>query len=148
MSGAPDGRKFHVLLVEDNAADIYLFRQALQRAGPNFELTVIDDGGHALAFARGDIERTATRVPDLLVLDLNLPKVGGCDILEAVRQNPHLSHLTVAVMTSSAASQDYEKCAELGVSRYIVKPLDLEEFLRIGEVVKQLLLESKPGHTS
>ncbi len=140
-------KRFHILLVEDNAADIYLFRRALQRAGLIFEMTVIDDGGRALAFAKTDTKRTATRVPDLLVLDLNLPKIGGCEILEALRQNPDLSELTVAVMTSSAASQDFDKCAELGVGRYIIKPLDLDEFLQIGKVVKEVLLESKPGHT-
>jgi CheY-like chemotaxis protein len=144
MSDLPDARTFRILLVEDNAADIYLFRQALQRAGLAFELTVINDGGHALAFARSEAEVFQTAAPDLLVLDLNLPKIGGCEVLEALRQNPNLSNLAVAIMTSSAASQDYEKCASLGVGRYIIKPLELEEFLRVGEIVKQVLLESKP----
>src|SRR4051794_17959907 len=138
MSNGPDARAFHVLLVEDNAADIYLFRQALERAGLTFKLTVLTDGGDALAFAKGDGKHGAGRVPDLLVLDLNLPKVTGCEVLEALRQNANLSNLTVAVMTSSAASRDYARCTELGVARYVTKPLALEDFLRIGEVVKQL----------
>jgi CheY-like chemotaxis protein len=142
MSNGPDASAFHILLVEDNAADIYLFRQALERVGLTFELTVIKDGSDALAFARSDGKHSAGRVPDLLVLDLNLPKVGGCEVLEALRQNADLSNLTVAVVTSSAASRDYERCAELGVARYLTKPLELEDFLRIGEVVKQVLLES------
>jgi chemotaxis family two-component system response regulator Rcp1 len=142
MTDVPNGRVFYILLVEDNAADIYLFRQALRRAGLAFELTVISDGGEALAFASGD----AKRVPDLLVLDLNLPKIGGCQVLETLRRNPALSSTRVAVMTSSAASQDYEKCTVLGVNRYIIKPLGLEEFLRIGELVKQLLLETQARH--
>ena len=147
MTEAPEPRRFHIVLVEDNAADIYLFRQALERAGlMTFDLTVIEDGEQALAFAKGDAKTAATRAPDLLVLDLNLPKIGGCEILEALRQNPQLSHLRVAVMTSSPASQDYEKCAELGVGRYIIKPLDLEEFLAIGDVVKQLLVEGGDRH--
>ena len=145
MSNRPDPNAFHILLVEDNAADIYLFRQALERAGLTFELTVIKDGGDALAFAKSDEKRREGRVPDLIVLDLNLPKIGGCEVLEALRQNADLSNLMVAVMTSSEASRDYEKCVELGVSRYITKPLGLEEFLQIGEIVKQVLLESMPG---
>jgi CheY-like chemotaxis protein len=132
--------------VEDNAADIYLFQQALVRAGLTFDLTVIKDGGDALAFAKSDGKNCESRVPDLIVLDLNLPKIGGCEVLEALRQNADLSNLTVAVMTSSEASRDYEKCVELGVSRYITKPLELEDFLRIGEVVKQVLLESMSEH--
>jgi CheY-like chemotaxis protein len=142
MTPAPEAVSPRILLVEDNAADIYLFRQALQLAGLNFELTVIQDGEQALAFAQSDSKGRAIGVPDLLVLDLNLPKVGGCQVLEAVRQNPDLSHLAVAIVTSSEASQDYEKCAALGVSRYIPKPLELEEFLRIGEIVKKLLAEA------
>jgi chemotaxis family two-component system response regulator Rcp1 len=144
MIEGPDQQTFRIVLVEDNAADIYLFRQALKRAELHCELTVIKDGGDALAFAKGDAKRTSTPVPDLLVLDLNLPKVGGCEVLAAVRQNLDLAHLTVAIMTSSAALQDRQKCDQLGVDRYIIKPLDLEEFLRIGETVKQILLESRP----
>lgn len=132
--------------MEDNAGDIYLFRQALVRAGLTFDLTVIKDGGDALAFAKSDGQNRESRAPDLVVLDLNLPKIGGCQVLEALRQNADLSNLTVAVMTSSEASRDYEKCVELGVSRYITKPLELEDFLRIGEVVKQVLLESMSEH--
>jgi CheY-like chemotaxis protein len=143
MIEGPDQQTFRIVLVEDNAADIYLFRQALRRAEMDFELRVINDGGDALAFARSNARHTSTGVPDLLILDLNLPKVGGCEVLAAVRQNLDLCNLTVAVMTSSAASQDRERCDELGVNRYIIKPLDLEEFLGIGEIVKQILLESK-----
>ena len=128
--------------MEDNAADIYLFQQALVRAGLTFDLTVIKDGGDALAFAKSEGKNRESRAPDLVVLDLNLPKIGGCEVLEALRQNADLSHLAVAVMTSSEASRDYEKCVELGVSRYITKPLELEDFLQIGEIVKQVLLES------
>jgi CheY-like chemotaxis protein len=142
MSNGQDPNAFHILLVEDNAADIYLFRQALGCAGLTFELTVISDGGDALAFAQSDGRLGAGGVPDLLVLDLNLPKVGGCEVLEAVRKNANVSNLTVAVLTSSDASLDFERCTELGVARYLTKPLELEEFLRMGEVMKQVLLES------
>lgn len=144
MTLKPDGETWTIVLVEDNPADIYLFRQALQLAGLTFELTVIQDGEDALAFARGHSKHVATAVPDLLVLDLNLPRVGGCEVLEAVRRNPDLSHVAVAVMTSSAASQDYERCSDLRVSRYIIKPLELDEFLQVGEIVREVLAESRP----
>ncbi len=142
MSTGSDAQTFHILLVEDNAADIYLFRQALKGAGLNFDLTVIEDGADALAFASRDGKDAASPVPDLVVLDLNLPKIGGCEVLEALRRNEELSNVPVAVMTSSAAPRDQEKCKELGVARYITKPPELEEFLRIGDVMKQVLLES------
>ncbi len=143
MTPVPESAASRILLVEDNAADIYLFRQALQLAGLTFELTVIQDGDEALTFAQSDPARCAIGMPDLLVLDLNLPKVGGYQVLEAVRQNPALFHLAVVIVTSSEASRDYEKCAALGVNRYIPKPLELDEFLRIGEIVKKLLAATK-----
>lgn len=143
MSDSPDAKGFDILLIEDNAADIYLFRQALKRTGLTFELTVIKDGSEALAFARSDRKQASSRVPDLVVLDLNLPKIGGCEVLEALRQNVDLSCLTVAVMTSSSGLRERERCTELGVARYITKPLELDDFLRIGEVVKQILLEGR-----
>ncbi|MGH9622487.1 MAG: response regulator [Bryobacteraceae bacterium] len=142
MSNGRDASAFQILLMEDNPADVYLFRQTLLRAGLNSELTVIQDGDDGLAFAESDGKYCAGRVPDLVVLDLNLPKVGGCELLEALRQNANLSNLAVAVMTSSDASRDYERCTELGVVGYLTKPLELEDFLRMGEVVKRLLLEN------
>lgn len=141
MSNGPDAQTFHIVLVEDNAADIYLFRQAMEGTGLNFELTVIEDGAEALAFAMRDGNYAESPVPDLVVLDLNLPKIGGCEVLEALRQNRELSNLSVAVLTSSTALRDNEKCKQLGVARYITKAPDLEEFLRLGEIVKQILLE-------
>ncbi|HXE14503.1 MAG TPA: response regulator [Bryobacteraceae bacterium] len=143
MTLAPEAMTFRILLVEDNAADSYLFRQALEIIGLSFELAVIQDGDEALAFAQSSPKHSATGIPDLLVLDLNLPKVAGCRILEAVRQNPDLAQVAVAIMTSSEAPQDHERCTALGISAYIVKPLDLEDFLRIGEMVKKILAESK-----
>jgi CheY-like chemotaxis protein len=143
MTLAPEAMTFRILLVEDNAADIYLFRQALEISGLSFELEVIQDGDEALAFAQSSPKHTGIGIPDLLVLDLNLPKIGGFKILEAARQNPDLSQSAVAIMTSSEAPQDHERCAALGISAYIVKPLDLADFLRIGEMVKELLTERK-----
>src|SRR5262249_21247731 len=142
MTLMPKGQTNRIVLIEDNPADVYLFRQALQNAGLNFELTLIQDGEAALAFAQSHPNYSAIGTPDLLVLDLNLPKIGGLEILEVVRRNPNLAHVPVAVMTSSAASQDHERCSDLGVNRYIVKPLELEEFLKIGEIVKTLLGET------
>jgi CheY-like chemotaxis protein len=137
--------RYHILLVEDNAADIYLLRQALERAGLTFDLSVIQDGDEALSFARNEAIPQAGTVPDLLVLDLNLPKVEGHDVLAALRQNVNLSNLTVVVITSSPAAQDHQRCTELGVARYLTKPLELDDFLELGAVVKQVLVETKSG---
>jgi CheY-like chemotaxis protein len=145
MSSGPDGRRFHILLVEDNGADIYLFRQALKAAGLNFELTVIENGADALAFARRQGEYAANSAPDLAVLDLNLPKGGGTSVLEAMRQSKDLERVPVFIMTSSAGPREQARAMELGVERFITKPPDLEDFLKIGHVVREVLLKSTAG---
>lgn len=129
--------------MEDNAGDIYLFRQALKSAGLDFELTVIEDGAEALAFVRREGKYSASPTPDLAVLDLNLPKSSGTEVLEAMRQSKDFSNMPVAVMSSSATPREQAKMEQLGISRYITKPPNLEDFLQIGEVLKQVLLERK-----
>ena len=134
-------RLFRILLVEDNAADVYLMRQALKGAGLNFELTVIEDGADALSFARRLGKYANSPIPDLAVIDLNLPKNGGGEVLAAMRQSETLSKVPVAIMTSSSAPAEQLRVSVLGVQRFITKPPILEEFLQIGELLKEVLLD-------
>jgi len=137
MSGSPQTQAIRILLVEDNEADVYLFRQALKAAGLIADLTVIGDGAAAMSYVRDGA------VPDMAVLDLNLPKHGGLHILQAIRDRMEWSEVPIAVMSSSMSPTEQAKTAELGARRYIRKPPDLEPFLRIGETLKQMLEESK-----
>jgi len=132
MSSQQKEQTFQILLVEDNPGDIYLFRQALKGAGLNFELTVIEDGEEALAFAKRDGKYAGSPVPDLAVLDVNLPKIQGTEVLGAMCRNEELAHVPVVLSK------------EFSVAHYMMKPLDLEDFLQIGNVLKQLLLERSP----
>jgi CheY-like chemotaxis protein len=141
MSSAPSAPIFHILLLEDNPADIYLFRRALKGAGLDFELTVIQDGADGLAFARRQGKYDGSFIPDLAVLDLNLPKGGGQSVLAAMRQNKDLERVPVVIMTSSAAPREEANAKELGVEHFLTKPADLEAFLQIGVVVKEVLLK-------
>jgi len=132
----------HILLVEDNAADIYLFRKALERAQLDCELTVVEDGGEALAFVQ-DEGNAARLPPDLAVIDLNIPRHDGIQVLRAVRKNKLLANIPV-ILTSSSPSLPLPAIIEqLNITRYIPKPLDLEAYLQIGTVVKELLCESR-----
>jgi CheY-like chemotaxis protein len=142
MSSTPEAQTFQILLVEDNPADIYLFREALKAAGLKFELTVIENGADGLAFARRQGEHAASSVPDLAVLDLNLPKGSGASVLEAMRQSKDLERVPVFIMSSSASAWEQARARELGVERFITKPADLDDFLQIGHVVKEVLLKS------
>jgi CheY-like chemotaxis protein len=133
----------HILLVEDNAADIYLFEKALLNAGLVFELTVIEDGGQAVAFVRGKGEYATHPVPDIAIIDLNLPKRDGIEVLEALRVAEGFERIPVVVTSSSSLPHTSLEQEHLRVARYITKPPDLEAFLQIGDIVKEILLESR-----
>ncbi len=128
-----------ILLVEDNEADVYLFCKALETTDLKFELTVIRDGAEALAFVRHEGKYATSSVPNLVVLDLNLPKEGGVQVLQAIREGKIFSDVPVAIVSSSASPQDRHETGKLGVDRYITKPPNLEEFLKIGQIFRELL---------
>lgn len=139
------GHKAHILVIEDNPADVELLRMALRHADLECELTVIDDGADALALVHKHSPGPAADL-DLAIIDLNLPKHGGEEILEALRANPALTHLPVAVLTSSSSARDRLGMHRLCVGRYIVKPPDLDAFLKIGFAVKELLSETESSN--
>jgi two-component system, chemotaxis family, response regulator Rcp1 len=145
---APLRQIFRILLLEDNPADIYLMRQALKNAGVDFELTVIEDGSDGLAFARRQGKYEGGFIPDLAVLDLNLPKGGGESVLIAMRQSVDLDRVPVVIMSSSAAPSEQANITKLGVEQFIKKPLDLEAFLQIGYVLKEVLLKRAIPHAT
>ena len=136
------GRKIHIFVVEDNPGDVHLLRMALRAAKLNCELTVVEDGREALDFVqrRGKYENTS--VPDLALLDLNLPKNDGIEILEAMRANPALAGVPVAILSSSSSPHDQARVARFHISRFIAKPPDLDQYLEIGVIIRQLLLET------
>lgn len=145
MSGGAAAQTFKILLMEDNPADVYLFRESLKAAELKVDLTIIENGADGLAFARREDQYAEYPVPDLAVLDLNLPKIGGVPILEAMRQNKDLEGVPVFIMTSTSGPREKARAMELGIDRFITKPQDLEDFLKIGYLVKETLLKSAAG---
>jgi len=143
MTGEPDAQKPRILVVDDNPADVELLRYALGRAGMAFDLTVIAEGDEAMAFARHQGKYADVPAPDLVILDLNLPRYDGIEILEAMRGNPSFIDVPVAVLTSSSSPRDRVKIEAFSVGRYITKPSVLDEYLQIGSAVKQLLQETR-----
>ncbi|MEP6961482.1 MAG: response regulator [Acidobacteriota bacterium] len=131
--------------MEDNPADVYLLRKALQEAGLNFELTVINDGIKALELFRNPANLAQMPDPDLAILDLNMPGAGGIEVLTAIRQSPGVADVPVAVITSSADLRERRRAEELGIERFIVKPHDLDSSLQIGHVLKEVLLGRSPS---
>jgi chemotaxis family two-component system response regulator Rcp1 len=128
-----------ILLAEDNLGDIILVQKALQEFHVPHRLHVVRDGAEALAFVSHIGEPGGTPLPDLLLLDLNLPKVDGRQILIEFRKHPGCSHAPVIVVSSSDAPRDRGAMAELGIARYFRKPTDLDGFLQLGAVVLEVV---------
>jgi CheY-like chemotaxis protein len=142
------GRKARILLVEDNPADVGLLRLALKDAEFDCDLTVLEDGAEALALLRRGGYQDGTPIPDLAVIDLNLPKNGGLEVLEAIRANPVFEGMPVAIFSSSSSPRERAKIEEYGVDRFLTKPLDLDGFLGIGSILKTMVQAGKAGTSS
>lgn len=121
-----------ILLVEDNPDDAELTRIAFAEAGVDYRLHVVGDGVQALAYLRGC---STSELPSLVLLDLNLPKLNGREVLEAIRADPATRSLPVVVLTTSAEPFDVDTVYELGANSYIQKPVEFERFV---EVVRQI----------
>lgn len=102
-------------------------------------MTVFEDGAEAMRFVQAEIGSANRPLPDLIVLDLNLPKRTGTDVLAAIREHPHLTGVPVAILTSSASPADRAQTLRLRADRYFLKPLDLDDFLKIGANIRELL---------
>lgn len=126
-----------ILLVEDNPADVFLIKEAMRTHGIPFDLEWFADGEDAVAHI--DHLDPAARVPDAILLDLNLPKVDGKEVLACIRRNAQLKHVPVAILTSSDSPHDRREAARLGASIYIKKPPTLDEFLDVGGTIRDLL---------
>lgn len=127
-----------ILLVEDNPDDVDLTREAFREVGATSRLHVVEDGVEAIAFLRHEAPYAAAPTPDLVLLDLNLPKRSGHEVLAAIRRDPALRGIPVVVLTSSAAESDMARSRALGADGYVTKPVDLDDYLRVVRTIDQL----------
>jgi CheY-like chemotaxis protein len=125
-----------ILLAEDNPADVYLIREALREHSVTCALRVAADGKDVMTLLSAD----GALPPDLIILDLNLPRHDGIEILQRVRATAGMAHIPVVVLTSSDSPRDRLVATQLGATRYIKKPSSLEQFLDLGAVFKELLV--------
>ena len=142
---------FRLLLAEDNAGDLLLFREALKSCNFPFELAVVQDGQAAIDVVRNHLTTgTSTRAGlDLVVLDVNLPKRNGNEVLRQIRREPALSGLPVIMLTSAPLPADQESAGELGATLFLQKPSTLDQLLDIAKLIEGLLKgrSSRPGGT-
>jgi CheY-like chemotaxis protein len=125
-----------ILLAEDNPADVYLIREALKQHQVKCEIRTAADGRDVLSLLAA--EDRSWR-PDLIILDLNLPRHDGIEILQKLRTLDALSGVPVVVLTSSDSPRDRVTATQLGATRYLSKPSNLEQFMQLGAVFKELL---------
>ena len=134
-------KTIHILLAEDNDGDVFLVRRALEKQGLQHELTVARNGEEAIKLLDHAGRDADFEAPDLIVLDLNLPKVDGAQLLLRIRKSPLLGATPVIILTSSDSPKDRESALELGANMYFRKPTDLQSFMHLGEVVATMLRE-------
>ena len=135
MSTHAPGGVARVLQVEDNEADVRLTREALREAGDELRLSVVGDGEKALAYLRNEPGFEDVPRPHLVLLDLNLPRKDGVEVLHEMRSDPELAPIPVVVLTSSSAAHDVDACYAAGANAFVVKSLELDEFIdRIGAI--------------
>jgi chemotaxis family two-component system response regulator Rcp1 len=142
-SGGRDDQAFDLLLVEDNPGDVRLVREALAGTEWRVELHVATDGEAAMAWLRGPRARPGgARRPDLLLLDLNLPRRGGLEVLADIKADPALRRIPVVVLTSSAAEHDVAGAYDRFANCFVTKPLGLEEFVAAVRDIARFWLRS------
>ena len=141
MSPLASHRPARVLLVEDNEADVRLTREALREAGENVRLSAVGDGEQALAYLRRQGGFAEAPRPDLVLLDLNLPRKNGLEVLAEMRADEALAHIPVIVLTSSAARSDVQEAYARGANAFVVKPLELDAFMDLINGIRSFWLE-------
>lgn len=120
-----------ILLVEDNEGDRRLVREALRESSAPISMRTVSDGMEALDFLQQEVAHGAALRPDLILLDWNLPKRGGNEVLMNIKTDPALKHIPVVILTSSRAEEDVMCAYQQGANCYLVKPLGLDDYLEL-----------------
>jgi chemotaxis family two-component system response regulator Rcp1 len=122
--------RFEVLLVEDNPGDVYLTQEAFREGHLPLCLSVVGDGEQAMQYLRREVPFEDAARPDLVLMDLNLPKKDGRELLAELKQDPDLRHIPVIILTTSQSTQDIWRAYKLHANCYLTKPIEVEDFLR------------------
>jgi CheY-like chemotaxis protein len=131
----PAPTPIEVLLVEDDPGDVLMTREAFEEHKVRNNLSVVNDGAEAVAFLRREGEYRDTPRPDLILLDLNLPRRDGREVLAEIKNDPELRQIPVVVLTTSAADEDIVRSYQLHANAYVTKPVDFDRFI---DVVRQI----------
>ena len=136
MTNAYEGRPVEILLVEDNAGDVRLAREGLRECKLLNNLSVAVDGVKAMAFLRREGEHAHAPRPDLIMLDLNLPRKDGREVLKEIKEDEKLKRIPVVILTTSKAEEDIVKSYSLHANCYVTKPLAIEQFIEVVQAIE------------
>ena len=134
------GRTRHLLVVEDDPGDVLLTREALAGSTTPLDVHVVDDGEAAVDFLRREGGHRDAPRPDLVLLDLNLPRLDGREVLARIKSDPGLRSIPVVVLTTSKAAEDVRRSYELHANAYVTKPAELDRFLSVVRQVGEFFL--------
>ncbi|MFD2696594.1 response regulator [Mesonia sediminis] len=134
-------RKVNVLLVEDNEGDILLTQEAFEESKVQADLSVVRNGQEALDFLFKRKDYEDAQRPDIILLDINIPIYNGHEVLQQIKTDEQLKTIPVIMLTTSNNQEDVKKCYEQHCNTYIVKPLDMEEFLEVILKIDQFWLQ-------
>jgi two-component system, chemotaxis family, response regulator Rcp1 len=148
MSMNGSDRPVEILLVEDNPADVRLTREVLENGQSTAHINVVEDGEEAMAFMRREGEYAESPRPKLVMLDLNLPKKDGREVLQEMKSDPALCRIPVIVLTTSAADSDIHRSYDLHANCVITKPMDLDDFFSVVRMIENFWLTTArlPSH--
>jgi len=136
----PSGRPVEILLVDDDPEDVLLTQEGLLRSPVPGHVNVVTDGDEAVAYLRGQGDYATAILPDLILLDLKMPRKGGLEVLREIKADEELRRIPVIVLTTSDAPDDILRAYDLQASCYITKPSDLEEFQRVMDAIGDFCL--------
>ena len=136
-----DERTAQILLVEDNDADVALTRRAFRDGPVAHELHVVPDGEAALRFVRREGEHHGAPRPDLVLLDINMPRMGGLEVLAAIKGDPELRTIPVCVLSSSDNDRDAQRAYEAHANAFVTKPISVERFREVVRAIEGFWFE-------
>lgn len=135
-----DNQPIQILLVEDNEGDILLTTEALEDWKIKNELKVLRNGNDALNYLLDCSKKNKHKLPDLILLDINLPKKNGHEVLQSAKNHPDLKHIPILILTTSSSEIDILKAYQEHANCYIIKPLDVSDFMKITSEIEQFWL--------
>jgi CheY-like chemotaxis protein len=135
------GKPVEILLVEDNKGDIGLIEEVFEEAKIRNSIHVAEDGEEAVLYLRGGGKFSGSPRPDIILLDLNLPKKDGREVLREIKEDNNLKNIPVVVLTTSRAEKDILKSYDLHANAYVTKPLDFDQLIKVVKSIENFWLE-------